>query len=179
MRRSIVLQMRRASRAELVFTRIGRMTPTILREYEEQIELFHYVRLHLRHWAQTVTLKMLPELPERLTASPRDAWRPLISIADACGPQVSELVRDAALIISGGYGENPRIHPLAEIRAVFDTPVSELLLPEKISVELQAMHRKINSAGQLTTRTILENLYHLNPAWMVWVGENGQGAPPR
>jgi Protein of unknown function (DUF3631) len=168
-RRSIVLQLARASRAELEgLSRFDKQVPW-------QAEAFEVVRRGLAFWAANVDdLDRDPPLPDALASSPRDAWRPLVSIADACGLEVGEITRATAVAISGGHGDNPRVQVLADLKAIFDS--DDRLAPDVKASDL-AVHAAINSRLQLTTRTILTNLYDINPSWLAWSGESGQQAP--
>ena len=73
-------------------------------------------------WAKDVKFDLDPELPEELRRGRlADNWRPLISIADACGPAWGTLAREAAIAFSRGYhDEDQGVELLQDIRAVFD-----------------------------------------------------------
>jgi Protein of unknown function (DUF3631) len=79
-------------------------------------------------------------MPTQLSSSPADAWRPLIACADACGEDVGQLARDAAIAMSG-WGENPRVVLLADLRIVFDTPVTDLVQPHAVNTHDQLANK--------------------------------------
>jgi hypothetical protein len=162
MRRSIVIPMKRATREE---TR--NLTP--LNEQDpQQKEAFHTIYRHLLSWGyrcKTDRLDTYPPMPSQLPSSPADAWRPLIACADACGEEIGQLAREAAIAISG-WGENPRVLLLADLRTVFETPLDQLSKPHPV-----------NTSEHLASATIVAELIVINELWADWTGENNDQNP--
>jgi hypothetical protein len=167
MRRSVVIHMGKAPQSQLA--KLDKREE----EDPEQKELFDLIYQPLVFWAHKVKLNWYPKLPEGLSSSAQDAWRPLISVADACGPEIGKIAREAAIAISGGYGEDLSIRVLADLRTVIKKPVEELPLPETRT----AVHEAINSEMQLTTQTILLALEDANSFWGEWTGDDGKRDP--
>src|SRR5262249_19291579 len=77
--------------------------------------------MHTRDWARKVTLHLDPDLPKELHGRTADVWRPLISVADACGPGWGMLARETAVAFTKRYrDEDIIIILLTAIRDVFD-----------------------------------------------------------
>jgi hypothetical protein len=89
-RRSIVIKMKRDPKAAINLRQFDILD-------ESQIEMFSLILAHLTAWAADCKLDRKPSMPERLTGGQCDNWRPLISIADACGPEIGELAREIAV----------------------------------------------------------------------------------
>ena len=68
-------------------------------------------------------------MPDRLTGGQSDNWRPLIAIADACGPEVGELAREIAIKMCQGLDEDLEVLLLRDIRGVFDLEREDRLKP--------------------------------------------------
>jgi uncharacterized protein DUF3631 len=162
MRRSIVIPMKRATREE-----IRNLTP--LNEQDpQQKEECRIVRMHLLTWGykcKVSTLNAYPPMPSQLPSSPADAWRPLVAIADACGEGIGKIARDAAIAISG-WGENPRVLLLADLRTVFETPVEKL-----------SKSHPVNTVEHLASASIVAELLAVNEMWADWTGENNDQNP--
>jgi hypothetical protein len=154
MRRSIVIAMKRATNAE----------KQNLRQFDEedpdQKREFDIVREQLAIWARTYELERYPQMPAQLSSSPADAWRPLIACADACGAEVGQIARKAAIAMSG-WGENPKVILLADLRTVFEMPLDQLSKPHPV-----------NTSEQLASATIVAELVTINELWGDWTGEN-------
>ena len=76
---------------------------------------------HIFVWARRVSLNPDPEMPGELRGRQADNWRPLIAVADACGPAWGDLARAAAVAFSKGWWEEDVIVVLLRhIRDVFD-----------------------------------------------------------
>jgi hypothetical protein len=76
---------------------------------------------HIRHWLSQHDLNLDPQMPSELHGRRADNWRPLISIADACGPDWSARAREAAVTFARlNPDENVSITLLRHIREVFD-----------------------------------------------------------
>ena len=162
MRRSIVIPMKRATREE-----IRNLTP-FDDEEPEQREAFRVVRLQLATWGYRCGLNKLdthPSMPRLLPSSPADAWRPLIACADACGPEVGQIAREAAVAMSG-WGDNPRVLLLADLRTVFGTPIEKLSKPHAV-----------NTSEHLASSTIVAELLAINELWAEWAGDNNDQTP--
>jgi hypothetical protein len=162
MRRSIVIPMKRATREE-----IRNLTP--LNEQDpKQKEEFRIVSMQLLTWGYRCKVSMLnahPPMPAQLPASPADAWRPLVACADACGEEVGQLARDAAIAISG-WGENPRVLLLADLRTVFDTKLDKLSKPHPV-----------NTREHLASVSLAAELPVVNEMWADWTGEDNNQNP--
>jgi len=164
MRRSIVIPMKRATREE-----IRNLSP-FDEEEPQQKEAFYFVRRELAIWRQRCKLKLdrldtHPSMPQLLPSSPADAWRPLIACADACGPEVGQITREAAVAISG-WGDNPRVLLLADLRTVFGTPIEKLSKPHAV-----------NTGEHLATVSVVAELIAINELWAEWAGENNDQTP--
>jgi hypothetical protein len=162
MRRSIVIPMKRATREE-----IRNLTP-LDEQDPRQVEEFRIVRMQLLTWGFRCKADRLdphPPMPAQLPSSPADAWRPLIAVADACGEEVGQLARDAAIAISG-WGENPRVLLLADLRTVFNMPLDKLAKPHPV-----------NTVEHLASASIVAELLAINEMWAEWTGENNDQNP--
>ena len=108
-------------------------------------------------------------MPERLPTLPRQAWRPLVAVADSCSEAVGRLVREVAVTM-GGYADEPRLVALEHLYEIFSMGLSDLLVPPK------GQHAAINVGGrQLTSETITQNLRAMGGMWDGWAG--GRGRP--
>lgn len=159
MRRSIVIAMKRATREEI------RNLRPFDEEDPDQKNEFDIVRGQLAVWAHTCKLERHPPMPEQLSSSPADAWRPLIACADACGAEVGQIARDAAIVMSG-WGENPKVILLADLRTVFETALDQLSKPHTV-----------NTSEHLASATIVAELIVINELWADWAGENNDQTP--
>ena len=112
---------------------------------------------HTRDWAQNAKLNPDPELPKEVHGRTADVWRPLISVADACGPGWGMLARETALAFAKHYrDEDIIVILLTAIRDVFDAIGWDRLQLEQIVEALHAME----AAG-----------------WDEWRGEQGDQRP--
>ena len=113
---------------------------------------------HTRDWARKVTLDLDPDLPKELRGRTADVWRPLISVADACGPGWGALARETAAVFALRYhDEDTIVILLAAIRDAFDASKwQDRMQLEQIVIALHAME----SAG-----------------WDEWRGEQGDQRP--
>jgi hypothetical protein len=162
MRRSIVIAMKRATREEIKkLTRFDEEDPS-------QKETFHTVHKYLLIWGYKCKIDKLdahPSMPEQLSSSPADAWRPLIACADACGAEVGQIARDAAVAMST-WGDNPRVVLLANLRTVFETPLDKLVKAHAV-----------NTREHLASASIVAELIAINELWADWTGENNDQNP--
>jgi hypothetical protein len=161
MRRSVIINMRRVPSAiRSTLMKIDENDPA-------QQEMFRHVYAALRHWAWHVDLDRFPVMPVELPTLPQEAWTPLVSVGDACGPTVSEMVRRAAVVIAGG-AEEPRLLALEHLHEIFQMPLDDLVVANE-------SHRAINQyKKQLTKETVIETLHRHDPAtWDAWAGEDG------
>jgi hypothetical protein len=110
------------------------------------------------NWARGITLSLDPEMPEGLRNRPADNWRPLISIADACGPEWGELARAAALEFASGYhDEDAGVILLDNIRDIFDALVG---------------------VDRVTSKALVAALLAIEGGlWSEWCGVNGDKSP--
>jgi len=80
------------------------------------------VYVQIRDWAREAKLDPSPKLPPELRGRDADNWRPLIAIADNCGPEWGRIARAAAVL----FAQDPRreedigVILLRDIRKVFD-----------------------------------------------------------
>jgi Protein of unknown function (DUF3631) len=112
MSRSIIIRMRRHDGAQS------------LRRFDDAADTadLDIVYSHIRHWLNQRDLNLNPDMPPELRGRQADNWRPLLSIADACGPTWSALARDAAITFARtDRDEDVAITLLHHIREVFDT----------------------------------------------------------
>jgi len=109
--RSIVINMNRKS-ADIVLQRYDKKHTTDL----------DIVYQHIKHWLRNAKLNNEPEMPVELTNRQADNWRPLISIADACGGNWPQRARQAALVFTAGNrnDEHIAIILLRHIRLIFN-----------------------------------------------------------
>jgi hypothetical protein len=82
--------------------------------------MFALTLAHLTVWAADCMLANKPPMPERLTRGQCDNWRPLIAVADACGPQIGELAREIAVRMCQNLDEDFEVLLLRDIRDLFD-----------------------------------------------------------
>ena len=92
---------------------------------------------HIRHWVNGVVLALDPDIPAELRGRHADNWRPLLSIADACGPEWSVHARDAAVAFSrGDREEDIAVTLLFHVRDVFDALAADRLASKRLTDEL-------------------------------------------
>src|SRR5258708_3477252 len=95
-------------------------------------------------------------MPEQLTGGQADNWRPLIAVADACGPEIGQLARAIAVKMCRDLDEDIEVQLLRDIRDLFD-------------------RKRID---RLTSAVIVENLNLLpHGLWSDWRGEKGTETP--
>ena len=113
---------------------------------------------HTYAWARNALLNPNPEMPPELGADRlADNWRPLIAVADACGPAWGALAREAAIAFANRYhDEDIVVVLLTAIRDVFDASEVDRLTLEAI---VTALH-----AGE-------------DAGWDEWRGEKGDQRP--
>ncbi len=92
MSRSIVIRMRRHDG-----------TRSLRRFDSDDTRDLDRVYQHVRIWARDAALNLDPDMPVELRGRTADNWRPLISIADACGEAWGRLAREAAVAFAQGY----------------------------------------------------------------------------
>jgi hypothetical protein len=164
MSRSIVIRMRRHDGAQL------------LRRFDaNETGDLDIVYNHIRHWTSQRELNLNPDMPPELHGRQADNWRPLLSIADACGPTWSTLARDAAIVFARMVpDEDVGVILLYHIRAVFDATsldriaskvlVNLLLEHDEMWLEYRGVHgnenpRKLTSAAL----AVLLKLFNIRP----------------
>jgi putative DNA primase/helicase len=126
MSRSIVIRMRRHDGAQ--FLRRFDLADT------SDLDLVYG---HVRHWVNGAILALDPDMPAELRGRHADNWRPLLSIADACGPAWSALVRDAAIAFSrGNREEDIAVTLLFHVRDIFDALGVDRLASKRLVDEL-------------------------------------------
>jgi len=112
--RSIEVSLARRAQSEVV-ERIDR---------EEAAAFFEEWRRKAEQWAsgEIAPLRaMRPEAPDSLDDRAADNWRPLLAVAERCGGEWPQLVREAALALSQTRGEeeDDSVLLLADLREVF------------------------------------------------------------
>jgi hypothetical protein len=126
-RRSIVIKLNRDPKAPINLRQLDSLDVS-------QILMFALILTHLSAWAADCELANKPPMPERLTGGQCDNWRPLIAIADACGPEIGELAREIAVSMCQGLDEDFEILLLRDIRDLFDRR-NEDRLPSALIIE--------------------------------------------
>jgi hypothetical protein len=130
MHRSILIAMRRAT---------GPLRRFDALDFDTR-QVFDIVRREIEHWAKSVKLTTDPALPSGLRNRPADNWRPLVSIADACGDGWGERAREAAVAMTGGRSdEDHGVVLLTDIRYIFDRARIDRLASEDMVKELLAI----------------------------------------
>jgi hypothetical protein len=148
-RRSIVIKLNRDPLA-------ARTRKQFNSEDPEQLEAFSLVKAHLSVWAANLVLDVQPPMPEQLTGGQCDNWRPLISLADACGSEIGQLAREVAAQICRGLDEDFEILLLRDLRDVFDQ----------------------QRVDRLASAVIVENLNLLpHGLWSDWRGKQDTDTP--
>jgi hypothetical protein len=108
--RSIVIRMRRHDGAD-----------TLKRFDAADTADLDIVYRHILHFVRRTQLNADPEMPSELRGRQADNWRPLLSIADACGPTWSALAREAAIAFArADRDEDVGVTLLHHVREVFD-----------------------------------------------------------
>jgi hypothetical protein len=135
MSRSIVIRMRRHD-------------PRKLKRFDVEdlaaMQTLDTVYSHIWAWARDVKLDLDPELPCELRGRDADNWRPLISIADACGPAWGALAREAAIAFAQDHREEDIVVVLLrDIREVFDTRGADRITGKALLIAL----RELEDAG--------------------------------
>ena len=111
---------------------------------------------HVRHWLRRVQLNRDPDMPTELRGRKADNWRPLIAIADACGPVWGELARDAAVALTrANRDEAAAITLLNHIRQIFE----------------------VRGVDRLASKLLLADLLALDEMWSEWRGVRGDEHP--
>jgi len=91
-------------------------------------------------WSRGAALNNDPQLPPELHDRAVDNWRPLISIADACGHEWGKQAREAAIALSAGLNhEDPGVTLLADIRQVFEARGGDRIFSQVLVDALVAM----------------------------------------
>ena len=95
---------------------------------------------HIRHWLSQRDLNLNPDMPPELRGRQADNWRPLLSIADACGPAWSALAREAAIAFARtDRDEDVAVTLLHHIREVFDASLVDRIA-SKLLIERLLEH---------------------------------------
>jgi hypothetical protein len=111
MHRSVVIEMRRASRG---LKRFDARNPATMQDLLT-------IHREIARWASTALLGSDPSLPAMLRNRPADNWRPLIAIADAIGDEWPELAREAAVAMTRRRTDEAHgVVLLTDIRDIFD-----------------------------------------------------------
>jgi Protein of unknown function (DUF3631) len=93
-------------------------------------------------WAHIVELNTDPEMPAELRNRMADNWRPLISIAEACGDQSNWRMsaRAAAAIFAADYhDEDAAVILLNDVHDVFDAKGTDRIWSKDLAAELHAI----------------------------------------
>jgi hypothetical protein len=148
-RRSIVVRLKRDPKAPINRKQFDSQD-------QEQSEMFALIFAHLAAWAADCKLATKPPMPEQLTGGQCDNWRPLISIADACGPEIGDLTREIAVKMRRNLDEDFEVLLLRDIRDLFDQ----------------------KRADRLASAVIVDNLNLLpHGLWVDWRGKHDTDAP--
>jgi len=112
--RSIILAMRRKTKAELIQPLVKRRLHGNLTD----------LRRRLARWAADALPALQqadPALPQGLDDRAEDNWRPLLALADAAGGRWPKAARDIAILLSGERAEEPGfgVALLEDIHALF------------------------------------------------------------
>jgi uncharacterized protein DUF3631 len=95
---------------------------------------------HIRTWARDVVLNPDPSMPAELRGRVADNWRPLVSIADACGEAWGRLARAAAVVFAKAYrDEDIVVILLGDIREIFNARGVDRLHSQALVEALNAM----------------------------------------
>lgn len=126
----------------------------------DQKEICDVVYRELFHWARRCKLKLNPPMSEELHDRRADNWRPLLSIADTCGPAWGERAREAAIAMSKDYqDEDFGVTLLSDIRDIFD---------------------RRPTVDRLASKVIVDELIELpDGLWNEWRGPRDEQAPRR
>jgi uncharacterized protein DUF3631 len=100
------------------------------------------------------SLDLDPPMPKQLTGGQCDNWRPLISIADACSPEVGAEARDIAVKMCHGLDEDFAVVLLSDIRDIFDERRKDKLPSDVLVADLShgLTHDGRNGAASMTSR---------------------------
>jgi hypothetical protein len=147
--RSVVVHMERANATQILL----RFDPHDAATAAD----FDIVYRAIFHWARGATLNRDPDMPEDLRNRPADNWRPLISIAAACGAEWGDLARAAAIEFAHGYhDEDALVTLLHNIRGIFDARVVDRISSNALVAALVTMEDGL---------------------WSEWCGINGDAHP--
>jgi hypothetical protein len=113
------------------------------------------IKAHLSVWAHKREIALRPPMPEQLTGDQADNWRPLIAVADACGPEIGQLAREIVVKMSRDLDEDIEVQLLRGIRDLFD-------------------RKRID---RLTSAVIVQNLNLLPHRLSDWRGKQGTDTP--
>jgi hypothetical protein len=117
------------------------------------------VYAHIRHWASNAVLALDPDMPVGYHGRDGDNWRPLLAIADACGPAWSALAREATTAFSrADRDEDVAITLLHHAREVFEA----------------------RAVDRIASKEMVKALIELDGADAMWAefrGASGDGRP--
>jgi hypothetical protein len=129
MSRSVVIHMERYTGAE-----------PLKRFDSNDREDLDAVYRHIAAWVRDADINLDPEMPAEVRGRFADNWRPLIAIADACGPAWGALARKAAITFGRDHqDEDLIVMLLRDIRTVFDALKTDRLPSKALVTELNAM----------------------------------------
>jgi hypothetical protein len=101
---------------------------------------FDVLYSYTRKWVQRTTINSDPQMPSELRNRVADNWRPLIAIADACGPEVGMKAREAAVALSRHQrDEDAAVILLHDIRQAFDARGVDRIMSRTLVDDLIAM----------------------------------------
>jgi hypothetical protein len=145
MSRSIVIRMRRHDGAQS------------LRRFDSADTAdLDIIYSHIRHWLSQRNLSLNPDMPPELRGRQADNWRPLLSIAEACGPTWVALARDAAIAFARtDQDEDIAVTLLHHIREVFDA----------------------SSVDRIASKLLIERLLEHDEMWGEYRGVHGNENP--
>jgi Protein of unknown function (DUF3631) len=112
-RRSLIIHLKRDPNAPRTRKRFNKNDPVL-------IDMVDTIKPQLMSALARADLDLDPPMPRELTGGQCDNWRPLISIADACGPEIGELARGIAVKMCVGLDEDLVIILIRDIKDIFD-----------------------------------------------------------
>jgi hypothetical protein len=135
---------------------------------------FDALKAALSAWAPDAitTLDRNPKMPSELNGRVRDTWRPLVAIADECGPEFAKLIREASLELTK---DTPRealpLSLLRDIWKVYDRRRVDRISSVDLVAALRALPEDERRADWTEWRGIKANLdaRPLNPNYLAIV----------
>jgi putative DNA primase/helicase len=106
----------------------------------KDLEQLEFVRNEILNWVQGRQFDLDPPLPWKSTSRRCDNARPLVAIADACGEQWGQIVRNALVRLSKRFrDEDLHVTLLRDIREVFNKKGVDRIRSRELVAELIEM----------------------------------------